>query len=94
MSTDHHVCVHIKHDASHVEVQGRVLVAVVKAFEDRAGPVCVTGFDLAKQEKEMGVLRDERDAYRKAWLKDKKKLEALEAEQIAKKKKKKKMKEA
>lgn len=60
----HHVTVEVRAPLSHAQVQARVIKAVVDAFPDRDGHVTVTGFDLAKKEKELAELREERDLYR------------------------------
>lgn len=63
-------------DVPHTEVQSRVLMAAVKAFEDR-GPVEVSGFDLAKAKKVLEDMTRERNECHSAWQRAEREVERL-----------------
>lgn len=74
----HTVAITIEVDMAHTDVQSRVLMAVLNAFNDDRGGISVTGIDLVKLGVERETLREERDAYRTAWLAEQEKAREVE----------------
>lgn len=64
-------------DVSHLDVQSRVLAAIVKAFDDRVPPLSVAGFDRAKLEERLATMTRERNECHAAWQKAEREIEAL-----------------